>query len=378
MKVPARALGWLWLLPALAVGPPGQAASTSAEYAYMIDVSTDTVLFEKNADVPMQPASMSKLMTVYMAFEAIRDGRLSLDEQLPVTGKAAAKRGSRMFLRRGEKARVDDLLRGIIVQSGNDACIVIAEALAGTEENFAKAMTERARGLGLTRSTFTNATGWPHPEHQMSARDIARISEIVIDEFPELYTMFGEKRFSYAGIEQPNRNRLLGDDPSADGLKTGYTQKSRYGIAATAIRDGRRIILVLNGIKSSKRRREETSRLMEWGFRGHPVYTLFEPGEKVVDAKIWLGTRPTVPLVVREGFRTTLTPGAFAKIEVKVRTAEPVAAPVRMHDRVGTLLVSAPGRGTAEVPLLAGGDVERMGVFRSLGAKIRYLLWGSS
>ena len=353
-----------------------QGISTPAKHAFMIDVATDTVLLDKASDVPMPPASMSKLMTIYMVFDAIRRGILKMEDTLLVSTRAARKGGSRMFMRPGERIRVDDLLRGIIVQSGNDACIVLAEALAGSEEEFARLMTERGKKLGLQHSTFANSTGWPHPEHLMSARDLARLSMILIDEFPDLYALFKEKTFTYNGIKQGNRNPLLYTDPSADGLKTGFTQASRYGLAASAIREGRRIILVLNGLRSSRIRREESARLIEWAFRSHRVYTLFRPDEEVVGAAVWLGAEPAVPLVVDGGLRLSLTLAAFSRMEVKARMMEPVAAPVRKNDRIGTLIVSVPGRETREIPLLAGRDVGRMNVFGRLGATLSYLLWG--
>lgn len=377
MGNPARVAALAVLLPLLAVsGGAAQGISTPAKHAFMIDVSTDTVLLDKASDVPMPPASMSKLMTIYMVFDAIRRGTLKMEDELLVSTKAAKKGGSRMFMRPGERIRVNDLLRGIIVQSGNDACIVVAEALAGSEEEFAKLMTEQGRMLGLKHSTFTNSTGWPHPEHLMSARDLARLSMILIEKFPDLYAIFKEKTFTYNGIKQGNRNPLLYNDPSADGLKTGFTQASMYGLTASAIREGRRIILVLNGLKNSRIRREESARLMEWAFRSHRVYTLFKPGEEVVSAGVWLGAEPAVPLVVAGGLRLSLTLPHFRRMEVKVRTMEPVAAPIRKNDRIGTLFVSVPDRKIQEVPLLAGRDVKRMGVFGRLGATLSYLFWG--
>ncbi len=377
MGTPARVAALAVLLPLLAVsGGAAQGISTPAKHAFMIDVSTDTVLLDKASDVPMPPASMSKLMTIYMVFDAIRRGTLKMEDELLISTKAAKKGGSRMFMRPGERIRVDDLLRGIIVQSGNDACIVVAEALAGSEEEFAKLMTEQGRVLGLKHSTFTNSTGWPHPRHLMSARDLARLSVILIEKFPDLYGIFKEKTFTYNDIKQGNRNPLLYIDPSADGLKTGFTKASMYGLTASAIREGRRIILVLNGLENSRIRKEESARLMEWAFRSHRVYTLFKPGEEVVSAGVWLGAEPAVPLVVAGGLRLSLTLPHFRRMEVKVRTMEPVAAPIRKNDRIGALFVSVPDRKIQEIPLLAGRDVERMSVFGRLGATLSYLLWG--
>ena len=360
--------------------PAGAAVArieTPAPYAYVVDLSTDTVLLEKQADAPMPPASMSKLMTIYMLFEAIKEGRYGLDDRFLVSRKAWRKGGSKMFVRVGDEVSVADLLRGIIVQSGNDACIVVAEAMSGSEEAFAEAMTARARELGLTRSTFANATGWPHPDHAMSARDLAKLSRILIEKFPEMYKMFREKSFIYNKIKQGNRNPLLYRSTGADGLKTGYTEEAGYGLAASAARGERRVVLVVNGLKSVRQRSREALRLLNWAFSNFRPYKLFRRGEKVVEADVWLGRRKTVALTVPDDVEISLDRKARTGLEAKVRLTEPVAAPVRKGDLLGTLIVSAPGAERREIRLEAGADVEKSGLLARIAAAVGYVLWGS-
>ncbi|MEC8725219.1 MAG: D-alanyl-D-alanine carboxypeptidase family protein, partial [Pseudomonadota bacterium] len=248
-------------------GAAAQNKVTAAPYAYILDLSTDTVLLSKQASIPMPPASMSKLMTVYMVFDRLKRGSLSLDDEFPVSRKAWKKGGSKMFVKVGDKVSVADLLRGIIVQSGNDACIVVAEAIGGSEDTFAEMMTEKGKEIGLKDSIFTNATGWPDPRHRMSARDLAILAKRLINEFPELYKMFNEKTFTYNNIKQGNRNPLLYRNIGADGLKTGHTVAAGYGLASSAQRGDRRIVVVVNGLKSVRQRSKESFRLMEWAFK---------------------------------------------------------------------------------------------------------------
>ena len=362
----------------LCAGAQAQQIETPATQAYIVDLSTGTVLLDKDSSAPMPPASMSKLMTVYMVFEALRRGDLNMDSMLPVSRKAWKKGGSKMFVHVGDMVSVADLLRGIIVQSGNDACIVVAEALAGSEEAFASSMTRRARELGLSGSNFVNSTGWPHPDHRMSARDLAKLSRIVIEEFPKLYAMFKEKTFTYNKIKQGNRNPLLYRDTGADGLKTGYTKGSGYGLVASAVRDKRRLVMVLNGLSSVRQRSSEARRLMEWAFRTFRPYQLFESGEVVDKASVWLGRETSVPLTIMRDVKLSLSRKSRAALKVKIRLNEPVSAPVRKGMRLGSLIISAPPTETLEIPLIAGAEVERLGFIGRIGAAVRYLLFGAS
>ncbi len=362
---------------ALAVLAGGaRADATVAPSALLVDGATGTVLLEKNADTPLPPASMSKLMTVFMVFERLKDGRLSLDRSFPVSRKAWKKGGSRMFVRVDTRVTVKDLLQGVIVQSGNDASIVLAEGISGSEEAFAEAMTQRARELGLRNSTFRNATGWPHPEHLMSARDLARLAAILVRDFPELYKMFADREFTYNGIRQANRNPLLGPVAGADGLKTGHTEASGYGLVASAERDGRRLFLVLNGLDGTRTRAREAERLMEWGFQEFAAYPLVGRGETVETAAVWLGQPAHVPLVADRDVAVALKRGARAGLKASVTWTGPVVAPVEAGRRIATLRLEAPGMQPIEHPLYAGADVERIGFFGRILERFRALVFG--
>lgn len=370
------AIGALVAIPVSA--PLAQALDTPARDAYVLDLATDTVLLSKAADTPMPPASMSKLMTVYMVFDRLKKGSLNLDDTFLVSEKAWRKGGSKMFVKVGDRIKVSDLLRGIIVQSGNDACIVVAEALGGTEEAFADMMTRRAKEIGLTNSRFANATGWPHPQHYMSARDLAVLSARLVTEFPELYKIFAEKTFTYSKIKQDNRNPLLYRNIGSDGLKTGHTEEAGYGLTASAVRGDRRIVMVVNGLTSIRQRSQESLRVMEWAFRTFKPYALFKKDEVITKADIWLGDAPSVQLIIPEDLKLTLSRNARDKMKVTVKMSNPVAAPVRKGQKLATLVISAPNLKTREIPLLAAEDVGQLGFVGRIGAAIKHVIWGSS
>ena len=362
---------------ALLVGTgPVWAIETAAKQAILIDAETGAVLLEKNADEFTPPSSMSKLMTVYMVFERLKDGSLSLDDKFPVSKKAWQKKGSKMYVLIDTSVRVEDLLRGAIVQSGNDASIVIAEGLAGSEEDFAAQMNEKAREIGLEASVFRNASGWPEEGHVMSVRDIATLARRTIQDFPEYYPFYAEKSFTYSGIRQGNRNPLLYRNMGADGLKTGSTEGGGFGLAASAVRDGQRLILVINGLPSARARAIDAQRLIEWGFREFNNFALFRAGETVEKADVWLGTEPVVALVIEKDLVVTLPRTARRMAKITVLYTGPIAAPVKMGTEIAKLVITAPGIKTVEVPLLAGADVEQLGLFGRLSAAIGYLLWG--
>jgi len=367
----------------MALGRPAAAIETIAKEAVMIDARTGALLIDKGADDPMAPASMSKMMTVYMVFERLRDGRLSLDDTFSVSENAWRKGGAKsgsstMFLEPGKRVRIEDLLRGIVVQSGNDACIVIAEGLSGSEEAFAEEMTERAHQLGMTNTAFKNATGWPDPEHRTTPRDLATLAKRTIEDFPEYYHFYSEKTFTYNGIRQTNRNPLLYRDMGVDGLKTGHTEEAGFGLTATATRGGRRLILVVNGLESKKDRSREPERLLEWGFREYDNYQLLKAGEVIDEAQVWLGREPSVSLLVESDLIVTMPKKARRDMKATVRYQGPLPAPVRKGDRMGTLTFSAPGIDPVEVPLIAASDVEQLGLFGRLGAAFKNILWGAS
>jgi serine-type D-Ala-D-Ala carboxypeptidase (penicillin-binding protein 5/6) len=338
-----------------------QGIETPARFAYLVDLSSGAVLMEKDANIPTAPASMSKMMTVYMVLERLKAGTLSLDDTFPVSKKAWEKGGSKMFVKVDTRVRVEDLLRGIIIQSGNDACIVVAEGLAGSEVAFAAEMNTRARELGLQDSHFVNATGWPDEGHLMSARDLARLAQILVTEFPKFYPMFSELSFTYHVITQPNRNPVLSKDIGADGLKTGHTETSGYGLVASAKRGDRRLVLVMNGLESTSQRGREAERLLEWGFRSFEGVTLFKAQDRVDEAGVWLGERASVPLVLADRLAVTLPTQSRSQIQVIIRYDAPIPAPIRKGDRLGVLQVTAPGFETVERPLIAGADVGALG-----------------
>ena len=350
---------------------------TAAGHALLIDYDTGTVLLEKNADEAIPPASMSKLMTLYMVFDKLKHGELKLDDTLPVSEKAWRMQGSKMFVHVGDRVRVEDLLRGVIIQSGNDACIVLAEAIGGSEEAFADQMTEKARELGLEHSTFRNATGWPDPGHLMSVRDIAILSRHIIEDFPDLYPLFSEIEFTYNKIKQGNRNPLLYKNMNVDGLKTGHTEEAGYGLSASADRDGRRLILVVHGLAGVNERSQEAERLIEWGFREFVNATIAKAGEPIETAPVWQGAAPEVPLTVASDVTVTLPRSARRKLDALVRFEGPLPAPVRKGDAVATLHVEAAGIPPMDIPLVAAADVAPLGMAGRLAANLRYLFLGS-
>ncbi|MCF8468915.1 MAG: D-alanyl-D-alanine carboxypeptidase [Sneathiella sp.] len=355
-----------------------ESIDTPAREVFIFDVNTGAVLLDKNADDLMAPASMSKLMTITMVFERLKDGSLKLEDTLPVSEKAWKKGGSKMFVEVDTRVSIQDLLRGIIVQSGNDACIVVAEGLSGSEEAFAEAMTARARELGLQKSTFHNSTGWPDPNHKMTARELGMLAKHIIKDFPEYYLIFGEKDFTYGGIKQGNRNPLLYKDNGADGLKTGHTEESGYGLVGSALRDGRRLVVVVNGLDSAKERSRESERLMEWGFREFNNYELFKTGAVVDNARVWLGSQDTVPLSVEKDLTVTLSRQARKSMTVKVVYDEPIPAPILKGTPVAQLVVSGPDMETVTVPLVATEDVTRPGPLKRLTSAVEYLVFGAS
>ena len=354
-----------------------QTTDTLAQRAILIEYATGQVLLAKNADEAVPPASMSKMMLLYMLFEQLAEGKLTMEDTFPVSEKAWRMGGSKMFVLVNSRVSVQDLLRGIIVQSGNDACIVVAEALGGSEAAFADRMTERGREIGLTNSVFLNSTGWPEDGHVMSARDLAILSTRIIQDFPQYYGIFSERSFTYANIPQPNRNPLLFRYPGTDGLKTGHTEKAGYGLVASAVRNGRRLILVATGMASEDARARETERLMDWGFREFGNYEFFKAGEVVAQAPVWLGNKPTVPLVVANGLTITMSRTARRQMTVKAIFDGPIPAGIRQGQRVATLRIEAPDMEPIQLPLVASANVDRLGLFGRLGAAVNYLVWGA-
>ena len=382
-RLPLVALG-LCLIH-FAAGPAlAQGMETRAREAILVDATTGSVLLDHNADRRMPTASMSKVMTMFMVFEALEDRRLSLDDEIEVSERAWRTGGSSMFVEVGTRVMVEDLIRGVIVQSGNDASVVLAEALAGTEAEFARQMTARAHELGLTSSNFTNATGWPDPDHYSTARDLAHLAQHLIERFPQYYHYYSEQEFQYGVAPngepmdpQRNRNPLLGSLEGADGLKTGHTEEAGYGLIGSAIRGDQRLIVVLNGLPTTAARAEEASRLLDWGFREFETISAFEAGEVIDTARVWMGTESEVPLVMAEDLDLTLRNADLDGLEAHVRIDEPVPAPIGAGTQPGNavLVFTAPGMPTREVPLVAGRDVGEAGFVGRIAGAVEYLVY---
>lgn len=351
------------------IAGPVVAFDTNARAAWVYDVTTGTVLMEKNADQALPPASMSKLMTLYMLFEALDEGRVQLDTRLPVSTKARQMQGSTMFLNENDRPTVEELIKGIIVLSGNDACIVVAEGLSGTEDAFARQMTERGRALGLTESTFVNASGWPAEGHVMSAHDLGILGLHLVQDFPEYYKFFALTEFPFdnrAPANRFNRNPLLDLGIGADGLKTGHTQEAGYGLVGSAVQGDRRVIFVINGLATDRARAEESERIVNWAFRQFTMRTVVPQGEIVAEAPVWLGARSKVGLTTENGVRVLIPAGAQAGVTAEAVFNGPIEAPIKAGTRLGDLVIRIPDAGESRMPLIAAADVEAAGIFGRL------------
>ncbi|MEC8210800.1 MAG: D-alanyl-D-alanine carboxypeptidase family protein [Pseudomonadota bacterium] len=357
------------------------AIETRATHAILVDFETGMVLFEHNPDTLMSPASMSKLMTVLMVFEAVEDGRISMNDKFFVSDDAWRRGGSKsgsstMFLNARSRVSVENLLRGVIIQSGNDACIALAEGLGGSELGFAEMMTERARDLGMENTTFVNSTGWPDEEHKTTARDLAYLTKHLIKNHFSSYGMFAERSFTWNGITQQNRNPLLYANMGADGLKTGHTQDSGYGLVASAEQNGRRLILVVNGLQSKKERASEARKLMNWGFRAFTNDALATPDDVLVRAPVWQGEFARVGLAPSKAFRVVLPRTGLRKMVVTASYDKPILAPITKGMRVGKLRVTLPGLETQEIDLVTTANIEREGMLGRALSAISYVIFG--
>ena len=356
---------------------PAAAFETKASAAYVLDQTTGTVLLAKNADTPLPPASMSKLMTLYMAFEAVSTGRLELDQELLVSADAAQYGGSTMFLQEGERVSVEDLLRGIIVLSGNDACVVIAEALSGTEARFARDMTTRAQQMGMTNSTFMNSNGWPKPGHRMSMRDLGLLANRLITDFPQFYPMFAETEFLFDENESANRfnrNPLLSLGIGADGLKTGHTQEAGYGLVGSAKQGSRRVIFVISGLETTADRARESEAIVNWAFRQFSETTLGTAGTRLAEAPVSMGAQTAVGLELAEDL-TVLTPiSTNPGLEGEIIYEGPFRAPVTKGDKLAELVLMREGLPEVRVPLVASESVDPGGFMVKVTAAALHLL----
>jgi serine-type D-Ala-D-Ala carboxypeptidase (penicillin-binding protein 5/6) len=336
---------------------------TKAAQAILIDANSGAVFFEKNADDLIPPASMSKLMTLTLVMEALKAGKLTLDQELLISEDAwrrggSASGGSTMYAELNSRVKVVDLMHGAMIQSANDACIAFAEALSGSEPAFAQRMTERGHELGLQKAIFRNSTGLPDPEHLMSVRDLTILARHIITDFPEYYKFYSEPEFTWNNITQQNRNPLLKDYPGADGVKTGYTREAGYGLVGSAVRDGRRLLMVIAGLKSINERKEEAQKLLDWGFRQFKPVDVYAAGETVSKARVWGGASRWVNLVTKKDVRLALSQQEQNKIEVKLNYTGPLMAPVKAGQQVGTVRFLIDGKAVAEVPVETASSVD--------------------
>ena len=352
-----------------------------AEYVYITDFDSGRILMNKNGEAPMKPASMAKIMTSYIAFERIADGSLSLDDTFIVSERAWKKGGSRMFLDPGSSVTIRELLNGVIVQSGNDAAIVLAEGLSGSEEAFSDEMNDKARELGMFNTVFRNSTGWPDPDLTTTAKDLNILSTALIknfpaDKYPELYPIFKVKNYTYNDIKQGNRNPLIYSDESADGLKTGHTEESGYGLVGSSMRGSQRVVMVLNGMKSKKERSQESRRLMDFMFREFKKFEFYDSEQIVDEANIWLGNKPTVKLLAGVDIHKVMSRKERRDLEVSLNWSDPIPAPITKGQQIGTITLRYAGK-QEDYPLVAAESIAELGFFDRITEAVKYLIFGS-
>ena len=354
------------------------AIDTKAEQAIVMDFDTNEILFEKNSNIKTPPASMTKIMTVYAAFDRLKNTDLSIENECVVSAKAYKMGGSRTFLEIDDKVSIDELLKGIIIQSGNDASDALAECLAGTEDDFAKLMNVYAKRIGMINTNFLNSSGWPEDNHYSTVYDLALLSNSLINEFPDLYLYFSDKEFTYNDIKQPNRNKLLSSVQGADGLKTGFTRASGWGIAATAKRDDRRITAVINGTNSSRSRLNEASNLINWAFSQTSQKLLVDENQVIVEVDVWLGNKPRVNLISSKKIVSTLSFDQIQLIKSSLEYKRPIEAPIKKGEVYGKLLIDIDGKPNIEVELIAQENVGTVNPISKVFAAMKYLIFGTS
>ena len=349
---------------------------TPAKQVIIYDHEVDEVLFEKNADQLMKPASMAKVMTSYIVFDRIKDNSLNMLDTFLVSDKAWRMGGSRSFLELNSNVTIKDLLLGLIVQSGNDAAVVLAEGISGDEEAFAREMNRYAKTLGMKETYFTNSTGWPHPDLQTTSRDLAILTKRIIDDFPELYKLYEEKIFTYNKIKQSNRNPLLYTMNGADGLKTGHTNESGYGLIGSVKRNDRRVTIVMNGLNSKKKRRFESKRLFDIVFRETTLLYLFSNQKSLVEANVWLGKKPKVNLVASKPFKKIISPFELNKTKIKLEWRDPIPAPITKSSVLGKIHINIPGQKTYQEDLISSEEIDKMSSLVRVKSILKFLLYG--
>ena len=353
------------------------ALNSIATHAIIYDYQTNEILYEKNAFEKTPPASTTKILTSYIVFDQIKKGNLKLNDKFRVSEKAYKKGGSSMFLEINSMVTVEDLLYGIIVQSGNDASIVVAENISGSERAFTDLMNEYATKIGMKNSNFVNSSGWPHPLHYSTMYDLAVLSKAIIRDFPDMYKMYSEKEFTYNNITQPNRNSLLELYEGTDGLKTGYVKDSGYGIVVSTLKKNRRIIIAVNGLESRKSRVIESERLLNWAFRNTKLETLFKKGEVVKKTDVWLGTKNQIDLIVGQDILTTLKSEQKDSIDTKIIYDKPIEAPILKNQEIGKIIIEIKDKDTLEFPLFAKDSIKKINPLFRVFSAIRYLIFGN-
>ena len=353
------------------------AIESIAKTALVIDLSTNEILLEKNSTEKTYPSSMTKMMTALVAFEKIKDGSLSLDQEFLISKKAWKMGGSKMFIEVDKRVSVYDLLLGVVVQSGNDASIAIAEGISGSEEIFAIEMNNLGKKIGLTGSNFTNSSGWPDDNHYTTAEDLAKIAQYTIENHYELYQMYKISDFTYNGIKQDNRNPLLYTFEGADGFKTGYTEAAGYGLVGSAERGDRRLIVVLNGLESSKSRAQESLRLMDWGFNNFQLVDFYKKNEVIQEVDTWLGKEDKVDLVALEDISVSIPKAQLSSAKVTVLVEEPIATPIKVGDQIAKLQISFADK-QVDFPLYSGEDIDQKNFFSRIFSAIYYIILGSN
>ena len=347
-----------------------------AKQVIIYDHEADEVLFEKNADQIMKPASMAKVMTAYIIFDKLKDQSLQMSDTFLVSNRAWRMGGSRSFLELNTNVSIKDLLLGLIVQSGNDAAVVLAEGVSGGEEAFAREMNRYAKILGMNNTYFTNATGWPHPDLKTTSRDLIILTRNIINNFPKLYELFNEKIFTYNNIKQSNRNPLLYSMNGADGLKTGHTNESGYGLIGSVKKNNRRVSIVINGLNSKKKRTFESKRLFNIVFRETALLSLFNDKKSLASANIWLGKQPQVDLVAEKAFKKIISPLELNKTKIKIQWKDPISAPIAKGDKVGDIFIDIPGKELIKQNIVSSQNVDTMSTFMKAKSIVMYLLYG--
>src|SRR6056300_358425 len=376
-RMPKHTLKSILFLLILLLSKPLFSIDSIAETALVMDISTGEILLDKNSDKRTFPSSMTNIMTVLVAFEKIKDGTLSMDQEFLVSKKAWQMGGSKMFIEVDKKVKVSDLLLGIVVQSGNDASIAMAEGISGSEDTFAIEMNNLAKKIGLTGTNFVNSSGWPDDNHYTTAKDLAQIAEYTLVNHPELYEMYGITEFTYSGIKQDNRNPLLYSFDGADGFKTGHTEAAGYGLVGSAERGGRRLLLVLNGLETSRARSQESLRLMDWGFNNFQLVEFYKKEEVVIEATTWLGKQEKIKLITQNDISVSIPKTHISDIKVDVLVEEPIQTPISINDQIGIVQIAYADK-KLEYPLIASENIGQKGFFSRMTSALYYLILGSN